>query len=114
LPVIDDRNTIRHEVENHGVTKVKKVSHATTASHKDMQNALQALGVNGKAVPAGKILVLQEIAQYCDISEGRLHGVMGMSQPSGVGITWELESLDESVVYREVEDGIQCSRTLVL
>ena len=65
-------------------------------------------------MPAGKILVLQEVAQYCDISEGRFHSVMGMSQPGGVGITGEFESLNESVVHGEVEDGVQCSRTLVL
>jgi hypothetical protein len=33
LPVVDDGDAVRHEVKNHGVTKPKEASHATTSSH---------------------------------------------------------------------------------
>jgi hypothetical protein len=39
---------------------------------------------------------------------------MGMSQPSSINVTGDLESIDESVVHGEVEDGVQGSGTLVL
>jgi len=59
-------------------------------------------------------MVLQEIAQHSDVLEASLHSVMDLSKPSSVAITGELESVDDGVVHREIEDGVQSSGTLEL
>jgi len=59
-------------------------------------------------------MILQEVAQYSDVLEASLQGVVGLSQPGGAGVTGELESLDDGVVPWEIEDRVQCAGTLEL
>ena len=59
-------------------------------------------------------MVLQEVAQYGDVSELTLHGVMNEGQPTGVSVARDLEGFNEGVVHGVIEDGVQGSRTLIL
>ena len=59
-------------------------------------------------------MVLQEVSQYGDVLEAGLHGVVDLSQPGSVGLTGELESLDDGIIPGEIEDGVQGSGTLEL
>lgn len=92
----------------------KKAHYMTTTGCRDRLNALETLGVDRKVMPARDIMVLQEVAQYSDVLEASLHGVVDLSQPGSVGFTGKLESLDDGIVPREIEDGVQGSRTLEL
>jgi len=65
-------------------------------------------------MPAREVMVLQEVAQHGDITEASLHRIMNASQSRSVGVTGDLECINESVVHGEVEDGVQCPGTLVL
>lgn len=65
-------------------------------------------------MPARDILILQEVAQYGDVAEATFHGVMDEGQPGGIGGTGDLEGLNESIVYGVIENGVQCSGTLIL
>lgn len=65
-------------------------------------------------MPARKILILQEVSQYRDVTEATLDGVMDEGQPRSVGGTRDLEGLDEGVIYGVIQNGVQCSGTLVL
>lgn len=59
-------------------------------------------------------MVLQEVAQYSDVLEASLQGIVGLGQPCSVGVTGELESLNDGIVPGEIEDGVQGSGTLEL